>query len=114
MRFIFERLLFIVHSSLFIAHGSIIILAMEYLAPTVKQLLNLDLTSAQINSFRIYAQELAAWNEKFNLTAIKEPKDVEIKHFADSLSCLLAIRNTQHGIRLIDVGTGAGLPRSAA
>lgn len=85
---------------------------MEYLAPTVKQLLNLDLTPAQLNSFRLYAQELAAWNEKFNLTAIKEPKDVEIKHFADSLSCLLAIRvsHTSTAIRLIDVGTGAGFP----
>ena len=83
---------------------------MEYLALTVKQLLNLDLTPAQLNSFRLYAEELAAWNEKFNLTAIKEPKDVEIKHFADSLSCLLAIRATQHGMRLIDVGTGAGFP----
>ncbi len=82
---------------------------MEYLTHTVKQLLNLDLAPAQINSFRLYAQELAAWNEKFNLTAIKEPKDVEIKHFADSISCLLAIRPT-HGIRLIDVGTGAGFP----
>src|SRR3990172_9309723 len=83
---------------------------MDYLTHAVKQLLNLDLTPAQLNSFRLYAQELAAWNEKFNLTAIKEPKDVEIKHFADSLSCLLAIRATQHGIRLIDVGTGAGFP----
>jgi 16S rRNA (guanine527-N7)-methyltransferase len=82
---------------------------MDYLAHTVKQLLNLDLTPSQITSFRLYAQELAAWNEKFNLTAIKEPKDVEIKHFADSISCLLAIRPT-HGIRLIDVGTGAGFP----
>lgn len=85
---------------------------MDYLAPAVKQLLNLDLTPAQLNSFRLYAQELAAWNEKFNLTAIKEPKDVEIKHFADSLSCLLAIRvsHTSTAIRLIDVGTGAGFP----
>jgi 16S rRNA (guanine527-N7)-methyltransferase len=83
---------------------------MDYLAQAVKHLLNLELTPAQINSFRLYAQELAAWNEKFNLTAIKEPKDVEIKHFADSLSCLLAIRNTQHGLRIVDVGSGAGFP----
>ncbi|MBI5054135.1 MAG: 16S rRNA (guanine(527)-N(7))-methyltransferase RsmG [Chloroflexi bacterium] len=97
---------------------------MDYLASSVKQLLNLDLTSAQLNSFRLYAEELAAWNEKFNLTAIKEPKDVEIKHFADSLSCLLALRpNLQphsaslqgqaspiSNLRVIDIGTGAGFP----
>ncbi len=85
---------------------------MERLTTTVKQILNLDLNSAQIAAFRAYAAELAEWNEKFNLTAIKNPSDVEIKHFADSLSCLLALRTTRHAPRatLIDVGTGAGFP----
>ena len=85
---------------------------MDRLAPAVKQLLGFDLTPAQIAAFRTYAVELAEWNEKFNLTAIKNPADVEIKHFADSLSCLLAFRN-QHAsraFRIIDVGTGAGFP----
>ncbi|MBI3244549.1 MAG: 16S rRNA (guanine(527)-N(7))-methyltransferase RsmG [Chloroflexi bacterium] len=85
---------------------------MNRLSSAVKQLLGLDLTPAQLAAFRIYAAELAEWNEKFNLTAIKSPADVEIKHFADSLSCLLAIRNTQYATRasLIDIGTGAGFP----
>ncbi len=85
---------------------------MNRLSSAVKQLLGLDLTPAQLAAFRIYAAELAAWNEKFNLTAIKSPADVEIKHFADSLSCLLAIRSTFHAPRfaLIDIGTGAGFP----
>ncbi len=85
---------------------------MDHLAPAVKQLLGFDLTPAQIAAFRTYAAELAEWNEKFNLTAIKSPADVEIKHFADSLSCLLAFRN-QHAaraFRMVDVGTGAGFP----
>ncbi|MEK7325848.1 MAG: RsmG family class I SAM-dependent methyltransferase, partial [Chloroflexota bacterium] len=82
---------------------------MNRLSSAVKQLLGFDLTPAQLAAFRIYAAGLAAWNEKFNLTAIKSPADVEIKHFADSLSCLPAIRNTQHATRasLIDIGTGA-------
>ena len=85
---------------------------MDHLLPAVKQLLGFDLTPAQIAAFRTYAVELAEWNEKFNLTAIKNPADVEIKHFADSLSCLLAIRPTPNAPRstLIDVGTGAGFP----
>ena len=85
---------------------------MEKLIAAAKQILNLDLTPPQVAAFRAYAAELAEWNEKFNLTAIKNPAEVEIKHFADSLSCLLAIRDTGYGIRssLIDIGTGAGFP----
>jgi 16S rRNA (guanine527-N7)-methyltransferase len=85
---------------------------MNRLSSAVKQLFGLDLTPAQLAAFRTYAAELAEWNEKFNLTAIKSPADVEIKHFADSLSCLSVIRQTSNVKRqsLIDVGTGAGFP----
>ena len=37
-----------------------------------RALLNLELTPAQLSLFQIYADELQAWNAKFNLTAIKE------------------------------------------
>jgi 16S rRNA (guanine527-N7)-methyltransferase len=80
---------------------------MDQLPIIVKQLLNLDLTPQQIAAFDIYATELAEWNEKFNLTAIKTPADVELKHFADSLSCLLVVEGPKS---LIDIGTGAGFP----
>lgn len=65
---------------------------MEKLAAAARQILGFDLTPPQIAAFRAYAAELARWNEKFNLTAIKDPAGVEIKHFADSLSCLLVMR----------------------
>jgi 16S rRNA (guanine527-N7)-methyltransferase len=80
---------------------------MDHLSVIVKQLLNIDLTPQQIVAFDIYAAELAEWNEKFNLTAIKTPADVELKHFADSLSCLLVVEQPKS---LIDIGTGAGFP----
>jgi len=57
-----------------------------------------------------------AWNEKFNLTAITDYDQVQIKHFLDSLTCLLADEGftrticQQSGIRAIDVGAGAGFP----
>lgn len=76
-----------------------------------KQILGYDLTAPQVAAFRTYAAELAEWNEKFNLTAIKTPAEVEIKHFADSLSCLLALRQRpEKRFSLIDIGTGAGFP----
>ncbi len=85
---------------------------MERLVSGAKQLLALDLSAPQVAAFRAYADELAEWNQKFNLTAIKNPAEVEIKHFLDSLTCLLAIRGTRHPspVSLIDVGTGAGFP----
>ncbi len=85
---------------------------MNRLSSAVKQLLGLDLTPTHLAAFRTYAAELATWNEKFNLTAIKNPGDVEIKHFADSLSCLAVLRSSSpiHRLSLIDIGTGAGFP----
>ena len=85
---------------------------MERLISAVKQLLGFDLTPPQVAAFRLYAAELAEWNEKFNLTAIKNPVEVEIKHFADSLSCLALIRQATNDQRrtVIDIGTGAGFP----
>src|SRR5574337_1146117 len=90
----------------------VIISPMEHLVSGAKQVLGLDLSPPQVAAFRTYAAELAAWNLKFNLTAIKNPAEVEIKHFLDSLTCLLAIRAARHSsnFTLIDVGTGAGFP----
>ena len=56
-----------------------------------------------------YEQALLAWNEKFNLTAIRDSEGVRLKHFLDSLSCTLAWRGVAP-TRLIDIGTGAGFP----
>ncbi len=72
--------------------------------------LQIRLTPAQTDLFRLYAAELARWNNQINLTAITEPEAVEIRHFADSLSCLLVMRPRRPGLRVIDVGTGAGFP----
>ena len=50
------------------------------------------LTRRQVEALRWYAAELVAWNQRINLTAITEPAEIESKHFLDSLSCLLAMR----------------------
>lgn len=76
--------------------------------------LGLRLTSEHLTAFRIYYEELVTWNQKFNLTAITDLDQVQIRHFLDSLSCLLAdeARSTlsRPGARAIDVGAGAGFP----
>ena len=76
--------------------------------------LGLRLTPEQQAAFRLYYEELVAWNQKFNLTAITEYEQVQIRHFLDSLSCLLAQEARQalgrRDARMIDVGSGAGFP----
>ncbi|HWH68538.1 MAG TPA: 16S rRNA (guanine(527)-N(7))-methyltransferase RsmG [Candidatus Sulfotelmatobacter sp.] len=49
------------------------------------------------------------WNERINLTAIKDEREMVIKHVVDSVSALELIRVTK-GTSLLDVGTGAGFP----
>ncbi|HFD39457.1 MAG TPA: 16S rRNA (guanine(527)-N(7))-methyltransferase RsmG, partial [Anaerolineae bacterium] len=76
--------------------------------------LDLRLSARQVAAFQLYYQELVRWNRRFNLTAITGYEQVQIRHFLDSLSCLLAgeVRRTlaRRGARVIDVGSGAGFP----
>ncbi len=58
---------------------------------------------------KIYEEKLLFWNEKINLTAIKEPDEIKVKHFEDSLSLLKHI-NIPQNESFIDIGTGAGFP----
>jgi len=74
-----------------------------------QSLLGLKLTAGQLKAFDWYASELVVWNQRFNLTAIKDLPGIEVKHFLDSLTCLLAMRPGPAG-RVVDVGTGAGFP----
>jgi 16S rRNA (guanine527-N7)-methyltransferase len=72
-------------------------------------LLGHHLTEDQTASFALYEKELQVWNEQFNLTAIRDVEGVHTKHFLDSMSCLIALREKPPG-KLIDVGSGAGFP----
>lgn len=57
----------------------------------------------------IYKNLLLRWNESINLTAIKDPDEIDCKHFEDSLS-VLSVIDIKQGARFIDIGTGAGFP----
>jgi 16S rRNA (guanine527-N7)-methyltransferase len=82
---------------------------MEQLAQQAHDLLGVRLSRRQIKAFEIYERELLAWNARTNLTAIRDPREIRNKHFLDSLSCLLVLREGSTE-RVIDVGTGAGFP----
>jgi 16S rRNA (guanine527-N7)-methyltransferase len=83
--------------------------AYEGLRAEASELLKIDLSQRQISSFSWYAQEMLDWNQRFNLTAITDPVEIEIKHFLDSLTCVLGMGRPPRG-RVVDVGTGAGFP----
>ncbi len=84
---------------------------MEKLIAGAKKL-GLHLTSRQLEQFEIYYQKLVDWNQRMNLTAITDYAEVQIKHFLDSLTVTLALKQPidSESLRLIDVGTGAGIP----
>ena len=84
---------------------------MEKLVHHAQELFHIHVSGRQVMSLRTYEKELLEWNQKFNLTAIRDVESIRTKHFLDSFSCALAW--TQRGnppLRLIDVGTGAGFP----
>jgi 16S rRNA (guanine527-N7)-methyltransferase len=80
--------------------------AVELLCRCAKEL-NADFTPSETCRFSTLAVELKKWSRKINLTAIRDDRDIVIKHFADSLT-LLSMLNKE-GI-LLDIGSGAGFP----
>jgi len=82
---------------------------MERLIHYCQNQLNINLTKNQVEAFNQYQEELIKWNQIMNLTAIATPSEIEVKHFIDSLTCLLAM-DISKPITIIDVGTGAGFP----
>lgn len=82
---------------------------MSPLAEYAAALFNLELSAEQEAAFARYADELLAWNERVNLTAITDPDGVVVRHFLDSLT-LTKTLELHPGLRIIDVGSGAGFP----
>ncbi len=72
-------------------------------------LFGLTLSPRQLGQFEQYLALLLEWNERLNLTAIREPEEIWVRHFLDSLSCAAATGNLNQ-LSLMDVGTGAGFP----
>jgi len=70
--------------------------------------LNIHLNDKQLNNFLVYYEMLIEKNKVMNLTAITDFKEVILKHFLDSLSIVKVYKPANE--RMLDLGTGAGLP----
>lgn len=68
--------------------------------------LNLTLSTTDCDKIVRYLELLFEWNQRFNLTAIRDPEQMMIRHIADSL----VVAQFLSAERILDVGTGAGLP----
>ena len=70
------------------------------------QALGLSLSEEALNLLLKYQDALVLWNKAYNLTAIRDPKEMLVKHLLDSLSIL---KDLPEG-RILDIGTGGGMP----
>ena len=71
--------------------------------------INVELDDIALDRFDKFAELLVEKNKVLNLTAITEPDEIIVKHFADSLTALSVI-DVPRGAKIIDVGTGGGFP----
>ncbi|MCX7238832.1 MAG: 16S rRNA (guanine(527)-N(7))-methyltransferase RsmG [Burkholderiales bacterium] len=93
---------------------------MHALEPQLRQglaALGLTLTDAQIEQLFGYLDLLQKWGRVYNLTAVRDPAEMLTHHLLDSLAVVAPLRRqlaasglTDAPLRLLDVGSGAGLP----
>ena len=74
--------------------------------------LQLPLADAQIDALAAFLSLLQRWNNTYNLTAVRDPAQMLVQHLADCLAVVTPLRRVagETGLRLLDVGSGGGLP----
>lgn len=79
---------------------------------TAAETLGLDLADEQLDRLIAYLDLLSKWNKVYNLTAVRDPQAMLTQHLVDSLSLIPPLRRHAAGepVRLMDVGSGGGLP----
>jgi 16S rRNA (guanine527-N7)-methyltransferase len=68
----------------------------------------LEVSDVQVSQIQQYMKILLTWNEKLNLTAIRDPLDIMYRHFCESMHAGVSVPMEKG--RLADVGSGAGFP----
>jgi 16S rRNA (guanine527-N7)-methyltransferase len=74
--------------------------------------LGLQLMPEQQTCLLAYLDLIAKWNKVYNLTAVRDPAEMLVQHLFDSLAAVGPLRRqtASRAVRLLDVGSGAGLP----
>lgn len=78
--------------------------------------LQLDLSEQQVDQLLAYQAMIAKWTKVYNLTSVRDPAEMMTHHLLDSLAAIPALQRhlqsagLEQGSRLLDVGSGAGLP----
>ncbi|NDY93184.1 16S rRNA (guanine(527)-N(7))-methyltransferase RsmG [Ideonella livida] len=75
--------------------------------------LALDLDAATVDGLLAYLDLIGRWNKVYNLTAIRDPREMLHQHLLDCLAVVPPLRTALAGLpapRVLDVGSGAGLP----
>ena len=74
--------------------------------------LGVTLSDEQRGQLLDYLALLGKWNKVYNLTAVRDPAEMLTHHLLDSLSIIAPLRRHTRGqlTRLLDVGSGGGLP----
>lgn len=73
--------------------------------------LSLDLSNQQTSQLLAYIEMLQKWNQVYNLTAIKDPKQMLTQHVLDCLAVIPPLKEMAPNAKsLLDVGAGGGLP----
>ena len=70
----------------------------------------LTATAGQATRLVHYLELLQRWNATYNLTAVRDPEAMRIQHLADCLAVVAPLQRHRAGGRLLDVGSGGGLP----
>lgn len=68
------------------------------------------ISERQLKQFALYGNWLREWNERFNLTAVTDWREIFVKHFLDSAYALISIERKQCVESVLDLGSGAGFP----
>lgn len=78
----------------------------QYFSQLLKEI-EIEIREEQMIQFYEYMKLLLEWNEKINLTAITEQREIILKHFVDCLTIQKYLKPEQ---KIVDIGTGAGFP----
>ena len=88
----------------------------QQLLQTAAEQLGVDLSPGQFAALLAYMAMIGKWTKVYNLTAVRDPAEMMTHHLFDSLAAIVPLRRylqqagLDQGVRLLDVGSGAGLP----